>query len=237
MLAIVPGAVAGRADDPTLPWVGGPAVVTPFEQYAGQLASAVVGRPVQVSCNGANDWSVLAGQQRFDAVTVWGFVVFDYDPSTGTYRPQDSMQLSEAASWYLDQYWQAPASDKGKTCRVGTHVTFTSRTTTLKVTKRVKVRGKWRTTVVSLRQTTQVPVEVPTFGLCPDYRNRVFALQTLSHESQHLAGIQDEATAERFGATADQALQMAGDYYRDFYLVERPGTTYYLPTCPDPVAG
>jgi hypothetical protein len=76
--------------------------------------------------------------------------------------------------------------------------------------------------------------------------NRVFALQTLSHESQHLAGIQDEAAAEckgmqrlawfarQFGATPDQALQMAGDYFRDFYEVKRPGTAYYLPTCPNP---
>ena len=117
------------------------------------------------------------------------------------------------------------------------------------MTKRVKVKGKWRTKVTYVTKTTQVPVEVPKSGVCPDYHNRVFALQTISHESQHLSGIQDEATAEcngmqklawfaqRFGATVAQSLQMAGDYYRDFYEVKRPGTPYYLPTCPDPSGG
>lgn len=249
MLAIAPAAMAGRADDPPLPWVGGTSVETPFEQYAGQLASVVAGRPVKAICNGANDWGILAAQQKFDPVTVWGFVIFNYDPSTETYRPADSMQLSEAACWYLDQYWQAPVGEKGKTCRVATQVTFQQRTTTVKVKKRVKVRGKWRTKVVYVKQTTQDPVEVPQFGVCPDYQNRVFALQAISHEAQHLAGIQDEATAEcngmqklpwfaqRFGATVEQSLLMAGDYYRDFYLVKRPGTPYYLPTCPDPSGG
>ena len=91
-----------------------------------------------------------------------------------------------------------------------------------------------------------MPVEIPQYGVCPDYQNRVFALQAISHESQHLAGIQDEATAEcngmqklgwfaqGFGATADQARQMAYDYYTTFYIVKRPGTPYYLPGCPNP---
>jgi len=84
-------------------------------------------------------------------------------------------------------------------------------------------------------RTTRVPVETSKPGVCHDYMNRVFALQTISHESQHLSGIRDEATAEcngmqqlawfarHFGATAEQARQMAGDYYRDLYQVERPG--------------
>jgi hypothetical protein len=42
--------------------------------------------------------------------------------------------------------------------------------------------------------------------------------------------------ARHFGATAEQARQMAGDYYRDLYQVERPGTPYYQPDCPDPSA-
>jgi hypothetical protein len=29
---------------------------------------------------------------------------------------------------------------------------------------------------------------------------------------------------------------MAGDYFPDFYLVKRPGTPYFLPTCPNPGA-
>ena len=91
---------------------------TPFEQFAGQLASVVAGRPVKVICNDAADWRVLSAQQRFDPVTVWGFVVFNYDSATETYTPADSMQLAEAPWWYLDQYWRAPAGEKGKACRL-----------------------------------------------------------------------------------------------------------------------
>ena len=43
--------------------------------------------------------------------------------------------------------------------------------------------------------------------------------------------------AQRFGATVAQSLKMAGDYYRDVYEAKRPGTPYFLPTCPDPSGG
>lgn len=219
LLAAAPAALAG---EPPVPWAGGTAVETPVEQFAGAQASVAAGRPVTVSCSGANDWNELGAEQRFDPVTVWGFVVFDWDGSSSTYRPGDSMQLSEAACWYLDEYWRAPRTDKGKRCRTATHISFVR-------------RGR-----------RQIAVYTARFGPCPDYRNRIFALQTIAHESQHLAGIHDEATAEcngmqrfawfaqRFGATAAQARQMAGDYFRDFYSVKRPGTPYYLPDCPNP---
>jgi hypothetical protein len=226
LFVAAPGALA---DQPQLPWAGGTAVETPFEYLASAQASAIAGRPVEVYCNGANDWGQLGAQQRFDPVTVWGFVLFNWDRTAQAYRPVDYMQLSEAACWYLDEYWRAPRGEKGKRCRTGTLVTFAKSTKRVKVTHRVRV-----------------PVSVPQYGQCPGYRNRVFALQTISHESQHLAGIQDEARAEcngiqnvgwfaqRFGATYEQGRQMATDYFHDFYLLKRPGTPYYLPTCPDP---
>ena len=221
-------------------------VQSPLEVFAGQVATEVAGRPVSVVCHGSNDWVQLAAQQRFDAVTVWGFVVFDWDAPTQTYKPEDSMQLSEAACWYLDEYWRAPSAEKGKRCRVGTTVTFVAKKTRLKGTKRVKVNGRWVTKSVWITGTKQVPVSKEQYGECPDYENRVFALQTISHESQHLSGIRDEATAEcngmlklgwfaqQFGATAAQGRQMAEDYYTTFYRVKRPGTAYYSATCPDP---
>jgi hypothetical protein len=243
LLAAVPAALA---DDPPVPWAGGVAVETPLEHFAGQLASAVAGRQVTVYCNGVGNWGQLAAEQRFDPVTVWGFVVFRYDAANATYVPGNDMQLSEAACWYLDQYRRAPASEKGKVCRIASQITFKEKKARVKVQVRVKVKGKWTTRTGYVNRTIQVPVEKPRYGLCPDYKNRVFALQTISHESQHLAGTRDEATAEcngmqdlpwfaqRFGATVSQSLQMAGDYYRDFYEVKRPGTPYYLPGCPNP---
>lgn len=174
-------------------------------------------------CNGSADWSALAAQRGLDPTTVWGFVVFTYDASTQAYSPSDSMELSEPACRYLDRLWRAPPDERGKTCTVGVQVTVRTKTVTLTSTRRVR-------------------------RVCPDYLQRLIALQTLSHESQHLAGIQDEATAEcnglqhlawfaeQLGSTADQARQMAFDYYHDYYEVRRPGTPYYLPACPDPTA-
>ena len=243
LLAVVPAALA---DGPQLPWAGGPAVETPFEHFASAQATAVARRPVEVYCNGANDWGQLGAQQRFGPVTVWGFVLFNWDRTAQAYRPADYMQLSEAACWYLDEYWRAPAGEKGKKCRTGTYITFVKHTKRVKVMRRVRVRGRWVSRASWVTRTTQDPVSVPQFGQCPDYRNRVFALQTISHESQHLAGVRDEAQAEcngiqnlawfaqRFGATLEQGRQMATDYFHDFYLLKRPGTPYYQPDCPDP---
>jgi hypothetical protein len=248
VLASVPASPAAFQDEPPVPWEGGAAVETPFEQYAGQLASVVAGRPVQVICNGPDDWGRLASQRRFNPASAWGFVAFDYDAATDSDAPSDSMQLSQPACWYLDEYRRAPAAEKGKLCPVQSRRTFRLKTTKVKVSQRVKVNGRWRTRVVYATRTTRVPVKAPKPRVCPDYMNHVFALQTISHESQHLAGIRDEATAEcngmqklawfaqQFGATPEQARRMAGDYFHDFYEVERPGTPYYMPSCPDPSA-
>jgi hypothetical protein len=233
---------AAHADEAPLPWEGGASVETPVERHAAELASVVAGRPVRVICNGAAEWGQLAAKHRFDLTSAWGFVAFDYD------APTDSMQLSQPACWYLDAYWRAPAAQKGKLCAVQSR-TFRQATKKMRVTKRVKVNGTWRTRVFYVTRTTRVAVKAGKASVCHDYMNRVFALQTIAHESQHLAGIRDEATAEcngmqklawfaqRFGATPQQARQMAGDYFRDFYEVERPGTSYYLAACPDPSIG
>lgn len=243
LLAAVPAALA--ADPPPLPWAGGPAVETPFEVFAGRLATVVAARPVRVVCNGSGDWGQLAAKQKFDPVKVWGFVVFDLDDA-GSYHPADYMQLSEAACWYLDQYWRAPNGEKGKRCQIATKVTFVARKTRLRVTRRVKVNGTWVTRKEWITETQQVPVAKPQYGACPDYQNRIFALQTISHEAQHLTGVRDEAVAEcvgmhqipwfaqRFGASRAQGKQMAEDYYRSFYELKRPGTPYYQPSCVDP---
>jgi hypothetical protein len=244
VLAVVPAALADKP--PPVPWAGGAAVVSPLEAFAASLASRIAGRTVQVICNGSGEWSQLSAEQKFDPVTVWGFVVFNWDEASQAYVPADYMQLSEAACFYLDEYWRAPAAQKGKRCVVQTRVTFVQKKTRLRVIMRVKVKGRWVKRPGWITQVTQVPVSHSTYEECPDYDNRVFALQTLSHESQHLAGVRDEATAEcqgmqklpwfaeQFGATPAQARQMAVDYFTRFYEVKRPGTPYYDPTCPDP---
>jgi hypothetical protein len=68
-------------------------------------------------------------------------------------------------------------------------------------------------------------------GACPRYAERLVAIETIAHESQHLKGIRSEATAEcygvqyhatvsqRFGATAAQARAMAIDYFTSIYPI------------------
>jgi hypothetical protein len=201
-------AMPARADDSRAPWAGGPAVETAFEAYASQLAAAVAGRPVRVVCNDQAGWAGLSRRYAFAPGDVWGFVLFGAttDPSV----PADEMELAEAPCRYLDEYWHAPAREKGKICRF---------------------------------------IRAPFTGVCPAYRLRVLALQTISHESQHLSGIRDEATAEcnglqklawfaeQLGASPEQGRVMARDYYRDVYLGIRRGTPYFRSDCPDPGGG
>lgn len=66
-------------------------------------------------------------------------------------------------------------------------------------------------------------------GACPRYAERLVAIETITHESQHLKGIFSEATAEcygmqyhatvsqRLGASAAQARAMAIDYFAFIY--------------------
>ena len=67
------------------------------------------------------------------------------------------MQLSEAACWYLDEYWRAPLEEKGKRCRTATQITFFAKKQRVKVTRRVKVRGKWTTRTWWVTRTTAAP--------------------------------------------------------------------------------
>ncbi|HKP18202.1 MAG TPA: hypothetical protein VJT84_06965 [Gaiellaceae bacterium] len=198
------------------PWSGGAAVETPFERFAAGLASTVADAPVTVSCNNRTAWRTLAAQRRVDANKAWGFVLFDRDAAGA--RPRPRMELAEAACFYLEQYLRLPPAQKGKSCRITTVTVAGGRTDRRR----------------------------SSYGECPNYRRRVVALQTLAHESQHLAGIRDEGLAEcngmqtlawfaeRFGATHAQGVRMARDYYRDDYLTLRPGTPYYLADCPEP---
>jgi hypothetical protein len=245
-LLLLTAGPAAAQDGRPLPWAGGMSAETEFERYAAQVASEIAQRPVKVNCNGATDWTALATQQHFDPTLVWGYVMFYSNPATGELRPADYMHLSEQACWNLDQWWAAPSEKKGKMCRLATQIEYKTRTTKVRVTKRVKVNGRWRTKVSIVTQTQQVKVETPMNEICPNYMLRVFALQTVAHESMHLSGTLDEAQAEcqgmqrlswvaqRFGATAEQAQQIALDYYRDYYLALRPGTPYFVSGCPNP---
>jgi hypothetical protein len=240
-LTAVVGALALAAPAAADPWDGGRDVVTPFEAELVAIASEIAERPVQVQCNGAEEWSALAAQTGFEATTVWGYVTFT--PTSNGWAPGDDAQLSEAACRYADAFWRnGSASKPARTCRVGTKV---ERRLEHRV-RRVRVKTAAGFVTKRKRVWVQVRVEVPVMGLCPGYvEERLFALQTIAHESVHLSGVEDEAVAEcygmqllawvawKLGAPDTLARQMAADYWRAYYLVQRPGTPYFDEGCRD----
>lgn len=72
-------------------------------------------------------------------------------------------------------------------------------------------------------------LEALVLGACPRYAERLVAIETIAHESQHLKDIRSEATAECYGmqyhatvsqhlgATTAQARAMANDYFAFIY--------------------
>jgi hypothetical protein len=223
------------------PWDGGRDVVTPLEAELVAIAGEIAERPVQMHCNAAEEWSALAAQSGFEATNVWGYVTFR--PTGGGWAPGDEAELSEAACRYTDAFWRnGSASKPARTCRVGT-----------KVARRVEHRVRKfrvRTDAGFVTRRKRVPVvvrvEVPVVDLCPGYvEERLFALQTIAHESVHLSGVEDEAVAEcygmqflawvawKLGAPDALAREMAADYWREYYVVERPGTPYFDEGCRD----
>jgi hypothetical protein len=73
-------AAPALADSPVLPqtdalpWTD-PNHLSPLERLANQVASKIAERPVQVYCDGANDWARLAAEQGFDPNTFSSWVV------------------------------------------------------------------------------------------------------------------------------------------------------------------
>jgi len=83
----------------------------------------------------------------------------------------------------------------------------------------------------------------PVLGECDDWALELMAVHVLGHESMHLAGIIDEATADclatqlaalvagRFGASTTFARSLANEYWRFYY---RSGDSQYRsPACRD----
>ena len=249
-------AAAARADQETAPWQGGSAVVTPFEAHASNIASEIAERRVSVQCNDDLGWSALGAQLGFDPRSVWGFVLFRVNRLTGRIGPDDTTQIAPFACTYLDDFWGAADKTTQKMCRTGTRIEYRTearteyRSVTKTVRKRVKVKGKWTwrrvkvTQRVPVQVQVQVAVEVPVQEVCSDWDKKLFGVETLSHESVHLYGIDDEAVAECFGlqtlawvawklgATPAFAVEAAKDYAA-MYDELWGGTEYYSPECRD----
>lgn len=205
-LAIASAALADTAvipDDGSLPWTD-PNHQTPLELVDGKIASAIVGRPVTVWCEGATDWGNLHAPDADGYVNI---LYWQYNGSAWApvFENDGLAQLSPDACTYLVKFARAAA--KPTKCSVTKTVTETTyKTVRVKRTKRVRIHGRWvvRTTwktkrvPVTTTRTEQgppqacymngAPVTVMPASFWTDYGNYAHELLTLVHEAWHLAG-------------------------------------------------
>ena len=205
-------------DTPDLPWTD-PNHRSPLEVLSSQIASQIAGREARVYCNGQNDWEILRAQRGIPE-SAWGYVLgpeFYYVVARTFVDSSPDTKLSPIACQYLWNF--AKASAKPTKCDASKLETTSNLVTvryekqiTVSVAKRVKVKGKyvtrrvpvkqkvWRTrqetrTTTSTVQLGRVPCYAPTVsgttvsaptGGMSEFHNFVFAIATLAHESIHL---------------------------------------------------
>lgn len=258
LATLVLAAPGGARTQRDLPWAGGVATVTELEAKLAETAAKLIGYAPQVHCNGAADWAALAAGGGFDQADVWGYVVFYPDYGAGIRKPYPYTHLSEQACLYLDGLYFAESKRSQKQCQAGTRPIFETqmrtrvvwRTTSVK--KRARVGGKWVTRSVRARKRVEesynVRVKVaeePIFSVCSDWTRKLFAYQTIAHETLHLSGIEDEAVAEclgmqrigwwmlELGAEPEFAKEVATDYWTLYQQIRAPGSAYHSSACVD----
>ena len=249
---------AASADERPLPWAGGQEVVSELEARLASIAGEFTNKTVSIYCQGNNDWANLAAQGGFNPATVWGYVEYAWNPGTYTYGPRPYAHFSEQACLYLDRLLAAVDKRSQKNCQSGTQPIYEDQPRdyivwkTKTVKKRVRtyhpLTGKpvWRTKLVKVRVRTTVTRlvsvkidEVPVYSTCTDWNSKLWAYQTLSHETMHLLGAKPEYLAEcwgmqslswfmiRMGVDTEFAKEIATDVWSDIYL-KRPVGSYYV---------
>jgi hypothetical protein len=216
------------ADDGALPWASG-AAASPFEALAGQIASTISGRTVDVRCEGDYDWGVLAAQEGFDPASELGYVPFwsrfSGGLQVGAPQADTFTELSPTVCRNLATY--ALAVTKPTKC-AATRSTPQQTTSVVRrrvtTTKRVKVRihghvayrtkkvTSWRSATVtntSYAQGTTAPAPCYLGGrrsLAPqsasywnDYFQFALSMLALAHESVHLGNDPNEVHANCYG--------------------------------------
>jgi hypothetical protein len=204
-----------------LPWTD-PNHLSPLEQLANRVASKIAQRPVRVYCDGANDWAQLAAQQGFDPNAFSTWVAYWYYGDTRTIsRDSDIAHISPRVCRDLWRYGMAAV--KPTKCPTVTRQTKTvvrTITVTRKVRGRVKVKGKWKTAIKTIRVpkkvTRQVTQDVPgapapcysgtslAAGTPADYPDYVWALMQLGRDSIYMHDF-------RVGVPADGPFDIRAD--------------------------
>jgi hypothetical protein len=169
--AVAVAAVAGFAradtgvlpDTEALPWTD-PDHLSPLEQLANGIATTIAGRAVRVYCDGDNDWATLAANEGFDPEQFSSWVVYYYDPDDNTvYEDADIAHMPPRICRSLWTYGKAAL--KPTKCPTTVEQTKTV-VTTIRVAKRVRVRvkvaGKWKYVIRTVRVPRKVTRRVTT---------------------------------------------------------------------------
>jgi hypothetical protein len=201
VLAFATPALAGRAMSAS---DGGG--IAGLERTASRIASSLAGVQVSVNCMDAAGWRELGVTNGFDPALTWAMTPFA--PGTGdTARPTGITHLSPRTCRLIDAFAAKPTERGSRICMHGAPLQWSA--------------GKARRTVVA--------VERPMLGECDDWGAKLVAVHVLGHESMHLAGIVDEATADclatqvdayvatRLGANAAFARSLAREYWKIYY--------------------
>ena len=225
MLALVALLVAGpaRGAGSTPPWSGGDGRTSPFERTLTSIAGSLAGGGASIECVAPPAWKGLAAQDGFDPETTWGTTPLE--EAAGAVRPVGRSNLAprtcEAAAAFSDK----PTELGSRICRHGT---------------------TWRWTEASARPGTTLArrrVRVALLGECDGWATKLVAVHVIAHETMHLAGLVDEASADclalqvdafvamRLGAGPTFARSLAGEYWRLYYPEQ--DTRYRSSDCRD----
>jgi hypothetical protein len=191
LVALAAAAPALGSDTPRT-WLGVAGHVASFEAKASEIATALAGRQVSVTCADETSWRSLAAANGFDPELTWAMTPFHWDSARGAPASDDVTDLSPRACRFAAAFFANPKERGARICRHGT----TMRRRKLRNARREQ--GRART----------VRVRVPILGECDNWGSKLLAVHVLAHESMHLAGIESEAAADCLATQVDAFVAM-----------------------------
>ena len=214
MLALILLACATPAygGDAAPPWSGGASRETAFERSATRIAHSLAGRPVSLDCATPEHWRGLAAREGFDPAITWAMTPLRLQPGESAPSPDGHSDLSPRACRLASAFSAAPSEMGSRICRHGSTTQWRA------------VAGTGRDGRAPRRR-----IQVPLLGECDDWGSKLVAVHVIGHESTHLAGVVDEATADclalqldayvavRLGANASFGRSLAREYWRIYY--------------------
>lgn len=213
MLALIALLAAGPARGAATPqpWSGGDGRTSPFERTLTAIAGSLVGGGASIECVAPAAWKGLATRDAFDPEATWGTTPLE--ETAGAIRPVGRSNLAPRTCAAAATFSERPTEMGSRLCRHGM---------------------TWRATATAGASGARKRVQVALVGECDGWASRLVAVHVIGHETMHLAGVVDEATADclavqvdayvamRLGAGATFARSLAREYWRLYYPEQDP---------------